>query len=140
MEKSSRLKIDPRRRSYARLIGEISHALNTALDKENSRRGLTVSQIADLLGVNKSHISRKFAGTSNMTLETLADLAYALDRSVSISLMDRKQAPHTNHVETVTAVSSNAGGRKMASGDWITPPQTVEIQPLVKVNKLEAVE
>jgi len=137
--KSSKLKVVRRRRAYSRLIGEIDHELHAALEEEKVKRGLSVTEIAEILGVGKSHISRKFAGTSNMTLETLADLAYALDRSVSISLVDRKQAPHSNHVETVTAVSSNAGGRKMASGDWITPPQTVEIQPLVKVNKLEVV-
>lgn len=83
------LKTDPRRRSYVRLIGEIQRALNGALEEEHAKRGLTRKAIADILKKNKSVITRKFSGEGNMTLETLADLAYALDRPVKISLPSR---------------------------------------------------
>ena len=97
---SSNLTLDARRRTYVRLIGEIRHALNGALTEENERRGLTRAEIARILGKNKSVITRKFTGTSNMTLETLADLAYALDRPVRVSLPSR-------HVTTSTNVPPN---------------------------------
>jgi transcriptional regulator with XRE-family HTH domain len=86
---SSSLRLDKRRRTYVRLIGEIRHALNAALAEESVRRGLTRTGIARLLGTHKSVISRKFKGTSNMTLETLADLAFALDRPVHVTLPAR---------------------------------------------------
>ena len=79
----------PRRRSYVRLIGEIQRALNSALEEEHTKRGLTRKEIADILGKDKSVITRKFAGSSNMTLETLADLAFALNRPVKVSIPSR---------------------------------------------------
>jgi transcriptional regulator with XRE-family HTH domain len=99
----SSLHIDKRRRTYVRLIGEIRHALNQALSEENQSRGLTRAAIARLLGKNKSFVSRKLNGTSNMTLETLADLAFALDRPVKISLPLRSTAPQSN----IAAVGTN---------------------------------
>jgi transcriptional regulator with XRE-family HTH domain len=95
---SSKLKVDERRRSYVRLLGEINHALNGALAEENAKRGLTITKMAQLLKRSKSHISRKMNGSSNMTLETLADLAYALNRPVKVLLPERGQAANTNHV------------------------------------------
>jgi transcriptional regulator with XRE-family HTH domain len=86
---SSSLRLDPRRRTYVRLLGEVRHALRQALSEEYKTRGLTQDGIASVLGKSKSVISRKLAGTSNMTLETLADLAYALDRPVKVSVPSR---------------------------------------------------
>ena len=83
---SFNLEIDKRRRTYVRLIGEIQHALNQALTEEHTSRNLTKAQIATLLGKNKSFVTRKLSGSSNMTLETLADLAWALNRPVRVSL------------------------------------------------------
>ena len=79
-----------RRRTYARLIGEIQHALNEALTDEYKARGLTRSHMAEILGKDKSFVTRKLSGNGNMTLETLADLAYALDRPVRVSLPTRQ--------------------------------------------------
>jgi len=87
--KSSNLRLDKRRRTYVRLIGEIRHALNVALAEESERRGLTCTGIAQLLDKHKSAISRQFSGVGNMTLETLADLAFALDRPVHVSIPAR---------------------------------------------------
>lgn len=89
--KTVRSGLGKRERAFARLIGDIRHELNQALAEEGAKRGLTQAKIAELLGKNKSFVSRKFNGTSNMTLETLADLAYALDRPIRISLPDRDE-------------------------------------------------
>ena len=86
--RSSSLKLDPRRRTYVRMISEIRHALNAALLEENLKQG----DLADRLGCDKSFVSRKLAGTGNMTLETLADLAYALNRPVKVTLPSRGSA------------------------------------------------
>jgi transcriptional regulator with XRE-family HTH domain len=94
---SSRSGLDKRARTYARMIADIRHELHQALSEENGKRGLTQARIAEILGKNKSFISRKFNGTSNMTLETLADLAYALDRPVRVSLPDREKPVGGNY-------------------------------------------
>src|SRR5687767_12811512 len=93
--KTRSFRIDKRRRSYLRLIGEIKHALAQALAEEHAERGLTMAEMARTLDVDRSHISRKLSGETNMTLETLADLAYALDRPVKVSLPSRRGATVT---------------------------------------------
>lgn len=120
--KSSSLHLDKRRRTYVRLIGEIRHALNQALAEESVKRGLTCTGIARVLGKHKSAISRKFNGTSNMTLETLADLAFALDRPVKVLLPARggAAAANSNHPpvpapETKTSAVNDAGNRVIAT-------------------------
>ncbi|AUN33297.1 helix-turn-helix transcriptional regulator [Niveispirillum cyanobacteriorum] len=93
---SFRSKIDKRRQTYIRLLGEIAHALNKALEEEHAQRGLTQADIARVLGKQKSFVSRKLSGDTNMTLETLADLAYALNRPVRVTLPSREPAVGQN--------------------------------------------
>lgn len=95
-EMPSEISVDKRRRTYVRLIGEISHSLNEALAEENARRQLTQTGMAEALQTNKSFVSRKMSGLSNMTLETLADLAFALDRIVKIQLVPRSLPAGSN--------------------------------------------
>jgi hypothetical protein len=112
---SSDLKLDKRRRTYVRLIGEIQHALNEALRQESERRNLTVTGMAELLGVDKSFVSRKMSGSSNMTLETLADLAYALDRSIGLVLQSRAPRPGANYASGDTSTSAVSANLTMIS-------------------------
>jgi transcriptional regulator with XRE-family HTH domain len=105
---SSSLSIDARRRTYVRLIGAIRHALNQALTEEHTARGLTQADIARLLGKDKSFVSRKLAGTSNMTLETLADLAFAMDRPAYVLLPARAAAKGLNSVRMDIAKSETS--------------------------------
>lgn len=96
--KSSNLRLSKRRRTYVRLLGEIQHALLDALDEENRARGLTRAEIARAIGRNKSFVTRKLNGQSNMTLESLADLAFALDRPVKVKLPSRVATTGSNRV------------------------------------------
>ena len=99
MSTSSSLSIDKRRRTYVRMIGQIHDALIRALTEEQESRGLTQTGMAEALGASKSFISRKMSGTSNMTLETLADLAFALDRIVKVDLVSRSPNTSSNYFE-----------------------------------------
>ncbi len=96
---SSNFAISKRRRTFIRLIGQIHDALNAALEEEHKLTGLTRADIAKTLGLNRSFITRKFTGADNMTIETLADLAFALNRPVEVRLPSR----HAN-------VNANDGG------------------------------
>jgi transcriptional regulator with XRE-family HTH domain len=118
---SSKFNIDKRRKTYIRLIGDITHQLNTALHEENERRGLTRTQVAEVLGTNKSFVTRKLDGRSNMTLETLADLAYALDRVVSVELRSREKRPGSNN--PVVSASTTGTGEPAK----IEPPKPILI-------------
>lgn len=52
-------------------------------------KNVSKTQIAQLLGLSKPQISKVLSGHHNMTLRTLACLAYALGKRVNISLNER---------------------------------------------------
>ena len=94
------------------MLGEIQHALLEALEEENQKRGLTRAEIARIIGKHKSFVTRKLNGDSNMTLQSLADLAFSLNRPVKISLPSRDTKVGSNHAianpvtsEAPTAIS-----------------------------------
>lgn len=86
---SSRIELSSRRRTYVRLLGDVRHALNAALVEEAAQHGLTKAELARRIGRDKAFVTRKLDGRGNMTLETLADLAFALNRPVKVSLPAR---------------------------------------------------
>lgn len=107
MPTSSSLSVDKRRRTYVRLIGEIHHALHQALEEEYAARKLTQQGMAEALDTEKSFISRKMNGLSNMTLETLADLAFALDRAVKVKLVSRHSSDRSNQISDQSETTKN---------------------------------
>lgn len=124
--KSSNLRLNKRRRTFVRMLGEIQHALLTALEEEHRSRGLTRAEIARIIGRNKSFVTRKLNGESNMTLQSLADLAFALDRPIKVMLPSRKAAIYSNVIEPqpTTSPPPQASGETtpmpITSGDGIT--------------------
>lgn len=118
---SSSLTMDKRRRTFVRFLGEIKHALNQALAEEFKERKLTRKHMADILGVDKSFITKKLMGESNMTIETLADLAFALDRPIKISLPSRHaNALSNSHPGMATLETSTPGNLPLNKSDPIT--------------------
>ncbi|MCW2242772.1 helix-turn-helix domain-containing protein [Azospirillum canadense] len=106
------------------MIGDIQHELNQALAEEHAKRGLTKAEISRILGRDKSFVSRKLNGASNMTLETLADIAFALNRPVRISLPDRdKMGGGNNHVTYSAATTTN--GAVPSVQEKVTDPRVV---------------
>lgn len=96
------LKTEKRRGVFVKLVRDTQHVLNVALAEENESRGLTRAAISKELEKNKSAISRAFQETGNLTLETIADLAFALKRIPEISLVkaDDRQGANYSLYET----------------------------------------
>ena len=67
-----------------RLVVTVTNALMEGMDEENVSR----AELARKLGRSRPFITQVLAGTRNMTLHTLADLAWALGRRVTFSLCD----------------------------------------------------
>ena len=63
-------------RAYKTLLAEALHA--------REEQGLTQSQVAKLLEVDKSAISRALSGRANLTLRTIGELCWALDIEPSL--------------------------------------------------------
>lgn len=59
-------------------MGKNHKALLRAALEARAARGFTQKQVAELLGVNKSVISRALSGRSNLTERTIGELCWAL--------------------------------------------------------------
>ena len=75
-------KIDPRRRIFVRLLTAVYGEIERALAESEKDHKLSRAEIARRLGINRSVLTRRLNGTQNMTLETVADMAWALERDI----------------------------------------------------------
>lgn len=127
---SYRLPIDPRRAAAARLIGHVRSELQKALVEEKAERKLTQQHIADLLDVNRSVINRHFLGNENLTLRTIAELAWALGREVRFELPSPARERGVNVATTVTVevMDDEPGTLPRASASTSTSDDVWEIE------------
>ena len=80
-----RFNIDARSRTAGRFIGRVRRELLRAVVEEKSV-GLTQQELARRLESRRSKINRQLSGESEITLRSLADLAWALDREITFEL------------------------------------------------------
>lgn len=115
--------IEPRRRAAGRLISRVRRALAQAVSEERAEKGTTQQSLAQKLGVHRSVINRILTGEGNLTLRSLAEIAWALDRTVTISI--EKQGVNSNEsvntyltadfcaiAEAVNATTNSSGDLK----------------------------
>lgn len=77
--------LDPRRRFLGRTIASVRRELQHAYAEEKVARKFTQAELARVLEVNRSVVNRQLMGTANLTVKSLADLAWALGRRLVIS-------------------------------------------------------
>ena len=95
-----RVRVSPRRKVFSRALEGITSALKAALVDE----GMTISEVAQAIGKNKSFVSRKMSGGGNLTIETLADLAWALKRPfIRIELLGETGNSSASSLESIGA-------------------------------------
>lgn len=112
-----RFEIGARARAASRLIGSIRDDLVKAVVQEKEASGLTQQQLAQKLGVSRATLNRSLAGNRELTLRSVAELAWALDREVSIELRKPDATPGRNYaVATSTATTPTVKARGAASG------------------------
>ncbi len=97
---SFQFELDPRDEASATLVAEVGKKLQ----RHCVLKGFSQNELAEKLGVNRSHISRSLSGFNNLTLKTLAELAWAMDCRVTLELQD---APTVSVVNEVIASPSN---------------------------------
>ncbi|MFK5599939.1 hypothetical protein ACFZ8E_23525 [Methylobacterium sp. HMF5984] len=83
------LDIDPREETQANYMALVRAKLQAAYVQAKHIRGETLQSIADKLGVNKSVIYRQLSGEANLTVKTIADLSWALNKEPVFDLIDR---------------------------------------------------
>ena len=98
-----RFDIHGRSRKAARLMGRVRRELLKAIMEER-QAGLTQQELARRLELRRSTVNRQLSGESEITLRGLADLAWALDREVTVELRRPAAAPGQNIPPTTSTV------------------------------------
>lgn len=78
--------IGGRARNAGRFIGRVRGELLRALSERKSEGGLSQEALARKLDTERSLINRQLSGESNLTLRSLADLAWAMDLEILFEL------------------------------------------------------
>jgi transcriptional regulator with XRE-family HTH domain len=109
--------IGSRARNAGRLIGRVQSELLRVISEKKAERKFSQQSLAHKLQVHRSLINRQLSGEANLTLRSLADLAWALGMEISFELKDpvvetgKNQATTTSTIQHAPAKIIN-GGRK----------------------------
>lgn len=90
--------IDPKERAIGRFIGSVRKALMRAAFSEK----VSQQSIAKKLGVNRSVINRILKGEANLTLRSVAEIAWALGWEIDFALRKPSKASVPKNVQVET--------------------------------------
>ena len=112
--------IGSRARNAGRFIGRVQSELLRALAEKKMLRKFSQQSLARKLQVHRSLINRQLSGEANLTLRSLADLAWALDMEITIELKDPTVEAGSNQTFTTSTIQHAPikiinGGRKLKS-------------------------
>ncbi|UGY15086.1 helix-turn-helix domain-containing protein [Bradyrhizobium septentrionale] len=82
---------------FLKLAGMIESQLRDAYARRHEAGRLTQSGIARELGVNRSAIHNRLSGTTNMTIETIADMVWALGHDIDVKIVDPELKADANY-------------------------------------------
>lgn len=78
--------LDPKEIAAAELVGSVGRQLQQALAARKAQSKLTQQEIANRLGIDRARVNKCFSGYNNLTLKTLAELAWAMDASIHVEI------------------------------------------------------
>ena len=93
---SLQVTISPKERVAGRFISRVRRVIQRALAEEAQKNGLSQSEIARRIGVNRSVISREINGLSDLGLTRVAELAWAMGRKPTFDLLEQTPPPGSN--------------------------------------------
>ncbi len=112
-------KVSARRGVYLALSAQVERQLREAYARKFQAGQVMQSSIADKLGIDRSAVHRRLTGRTNMTLETLADMVWALDQGIEVRICDVREltvsgvrAPEAPKPGTARDILARAGRRK----------------------------
>jgi predicted XRE-type DNA-binding protein len=73
---------------FLALSGQIESQLREAYARKYETGCLNQSVIAEKLGINRSAVHHRLMGQTNMTIETIADMVWALDHDIIVRIYD----------------------------------------------------
>ena len=109
---------DPkRRRIYEReaLAFEASELISRLMEEQQ----VSKTDLARLVGTSKSHVTQLLSGSRNLTLRTLADLAFALGHKVEIRSLPRPRKDRVASQRALRTAPATAAPRTAHNpGPW----------------------
>ncbi|KAJ03293.1 helix-turn-helix domain-containing protein [Sulfitobacter mediterraneus] len=122
---SFELDIDPIDNEAADFLNRLHIELFQAFVQAKKNKGVTQRQVAEIMGVDKSQVSRILRGSGNPTARTISDFAFALDCMPAISLIPIKPSGNldANHVSRSTSSTKiNTRVNVEPSASWTPVP------------------
>ena len=113
---SFQITITPKDRAAGRFVSNVRRAIQKALAEEAQKSGITQSDIARAIGVNRSVISREVRGHKDLTLSRVAEIAWALGRKASFALPEVQAAPYSNLQPPVPQIPPIGNSAQPAGG------------------------
>lgn len=121
--------IGGRARNAGRFIGRVRDELLKALSERKKDGKLTQQELATKLDVHRSLINRQLSGESNLTLRSLADLAWAMDMEITFEL--KKPVVEAGQNQPVTTSTIGHGQIKYIDGGRRSQScQTLTVSPI----------
>lgn len=120
-------KADGRRKVYLALSSSIEGQLREAFARLHEEGGLTQASVAARLGVNRSEVNRRLSGRRNMTIETVADMVWALGQCIDVNIFDPAERPEENNPLTPVFTEENEVVRLIVDAKPITASSATPI-------------
>ena len=112
--------IGGRARHAGRFIGRVRGELLRALAERKAETGLSQQALARKLDADRAQINRQLSGEANLSLRSLADLAWAMDMEISFELKQPMARAGQNQPMTTSTVRHgqikyiNGGGKQVS--------------------------
>lgn len=119
--------LHPKDEASATFVSKVGRLLQNVLERRKQRDRLTQQQLADRLGVDRSRVNRCFSGYNNLTISTLAELAWALNARIRIEI-DLCEDEHGCNVPTSDGNPSRAE---------VIVPHSAPIRPKAPLSRQE---
>jgi hypothetical protein len=135
---SSRRTHDARRKMFLYLSGQIEGQLRDAYDRLFHAGLATQASIAKKLGVDRSAVHHRLMGHTNMTIETIADMVWALDHTIKVEIFDPRTVQRQSNY--FIAAGNNQTVPRLEPSE-VAPPKSElppEIKGLLKANAAAA--
>lgn len=78
--------LDPKQEVAADLISDIGRQLQSLHAERQALGKLTQQDIATRLGLDRARVNKCLSGSNNLTLRTLAELVWAMDGEIEVTI------------------------------------------------------
>ena len=124
--------IGSRARHAGRFIGRVRGELLRALAERKAEIGLSQQALARKLDADRAQINRQLSGEANLSLRSLAELAWAMDMDISFELKKPVTSVGQNQLMTTSTVQYgqikyiNGGGKQVSVFTAPANPEPVQ--------------